>query len=72
MIMEIEERRTAVKPVYIEALCPYCHEELTLGEVVYMTDPPMYEYSCDKCNFSTTSRTRYPYVHFENEKGNSI
>ena len=70
--MEIEEKRTMVRPVYVQALCPYCHEELTPKEVVYMTDPPQYKYSCDKCNFTTTSSTRYPYIHFENEKGNTI
>lgn len=72
MIMEIEEKRTVVRPVYVQALCPYCHEELTPEEVVYMTDPPLYKYSCGKCNFTTTSSIKYPYLQFEDEKGNSI
>ena len=70
--MEIEEKRTVVRPVYVQALCPYCHEELILGETVYMSIPPLYKYSCGKCNFTTTSTIHYPHLCYEDEKGNSI
>jgi len=68
--MEIEEKRTIVRPVFVEAFCPYCHEELNPREVIYMTDPPQYKYSCKKCDFTTTSPIRYPYIDYE--KGYNI
>ena len=70
--MEIVEKESVVTPVIIAAECPNCNSELRKSNVVLATYPPEYQYYCEACGFTATSRINYPYVYYVDKKGNKI
>lgn len=62
----IDIRKKKVKAIYFNAFhCPECGLELHMDNIVLMTYPAQYSYSCD-CSFCTTSSQK-PELEYEFE-----
>lgn len=67
MELKIAERKTPVKPIHVEGICPKCGLPLGKTNIILATYPPEYEYFCINCNLNITSTKEYPYIDYEAE-----
>jgi hypothetical protein len=64
-------KKTEIETFIENTLCPECNIELEKSDEVLLTNPPQYQYSCPKCNYTETSFEAYPKITYE-EKANNI
>ena len=60
------EKRREVKVYEVRLSCTQCEEgEMVSTRIVYTTYPVEYEYKCNHCDATTTSRDIYPKYEYE-------
>lgn len=58
----MKTKTVKVIPYYTTAICPNCGKELKMSDMVLMTYPPQYSYSCEDCNYTETSSEQFPHL----------
>lgn len=63
------EIRKPVRPIMVNEQCDSCGEGLMLRSdgIALMTDPPEFNYKCNKCGKSTVSSQVWPRIEYVNE-----
>ncbi len=63
------EIRKPVRPIMINKQCIKCDEGLMfrVDGIALMSDPPKYNYECNRCGAQLTSSKTWPRIEYVNE-----
>lgn len=59
------ERRTQLDTFMVSLICDNCRQEMKLGDGVYPTQPPTFQYTCNQCDKIVWSQERYPRIEYK-------